>query len=209
MLQAMLSGFFVLLVTVGPLEAAAIFAGLTANLDPAARRRLALRSTVIATVLLLGFAFGGGALLAFMHIGLPAFRLAGGFLLMLVAVDLLLVHPSGLTSLTSAETAEAGHRDIAVFPLAIPLLAGPGSMAAVVLLMTGAHDPLQAAGMGAVVIAVMAVTLASLLAAGPLTRLLGVTGVNVFARVSGILLAAYAVQMMLDGLAQSGVFKAG
>lgn len=205
MLQTAISAAVMLFVTVGPLEAAAIFAGLTAERSGPERRAMALRAVGVAAAVLVVFAFGGLRLFDLMHIGLPAFRLAGGLLLLLVAVDLMFVHPTGLTSITSAEAVEAQGRDIAVFPLAIPLLAGPGSMASIVLLMSQAPGPAEAAVVVAALAVVMAATLAALLLAAPLVRILGVTGVNVFERVSGIVLAALAMQLMIDGLMQSGL----
>jgi multiple antibiotic resistance protein len=195
-----------LLVTVGPLEAAAIFAALAPNRTSAERARMAVRAVLVAGAVLLVFAFGGMRLLDLLHITLPAFRLAGGFLLLLVAVDLMFVHPSGLTSITSAEAAEAERRDIAVFPLAIPLIAGPGSMAAIVLLMSQNTGLAASALVVATLVGVLLLTLVALMLAGPLTRVFGVTGINVVARVSGVILAALAMQLMMDGLRESHLF---
>jgi multiple antibiotic resistance protein len=205
MLQTGLSSFVMLLVTVGPLEAAAIFAGLTAAAADRDRRRMAIRAVCVAGAVLLVFAFGGARLLAVLHISMPAFRLAGGLLLLLVAIDLMFVHPSGLTSITPAEAEEAVHREIDLFPMAIPLIAGPGSMAAIVLLMTESRDLAQMAATTAALVCVLGLTAACLLLAIPVTRLLGVTGVNVAARVSGMVLAALAMQLMIDGVRQSGL----
>lgn len=197
-----------LLVTVGPLDTAALFAVLTAREGPEQRRRLALRGVTVASVVLAGFALGGAALFKLLGIGMPAFRLAGGFLLLLVSVDLVFAHPTGLSSITTAEAREAEEpHDISVFPLAIPLIAGPGSLTALVLLM---GPPPWAWTTAAPVLAalaiVMAATLACLLLAGQLIRVLRLTGVNVVARVSGVVLAALAMQFVLDGLKGSGLF---
>lgn len=208
MIQTMISSLVTLLVTVGPLEAMAIFAGLTATRTPHERRRMAGRSTLIATIVLMLFAFGGLRLLDLLHISLPAFRLAGGLLLLLVAIDLMFAHPTGLTSITSEEAQEATQRDIAVFPIAIPLIAGPGAMTAVVLLMTETQTIADATAVILSLVIVMGVTLVVLLLASRLMRLLGVTGINVIARVSGIILAALAMQLMMDGIRQSGLLGA-
>jgi multiple antibiotic resistance protein len=209
MLQTAISGFVMLMVTVGPLDAAALFAVLAAGRPAAERRAIAVRAILIATVVLTVFAVGGAGLLALLHISMPAFRLAGGLLLLLVAIDLMFVHPTGLTSITTAEAEEAGEasrRDLAVFPLAVPLIAGPGSIAATVLLMAGSRGPAEAAVVVATLIAVMGLTLLALLLSGPAVRLLGVTGTNVVARVSGIVLAALAMQLMLDGVRDAALF---
>jgi multiple antibiotic resistance protein len=206
MLQVGLSSLVLLLVTIGPVEAAVIFAGLTRNDGPRERLKIAWRAMSVAGLVLLVFAFGGNGLLGLLNISLSAFRLAGGFLLLLVAVDLMFAHPTGLTSLTRDEAEEAGRRDIAVFPLAIPLIAGPGSIAASVLLIGEAEDwPSRLAVVGAL-LAVLGLTFASLLVANLLIRVLGVTGANVIARVSGLLLAALAMQLVIDGLKASEVF---
>jgi multiple antibiotic resistance protein len=206
MFQTAISALVMLLVTVGPPESATIFASLTANEAPAVRRKIAARAVLIAGVVLLLFAFGGSPLLRMLGIGLPAFRLAGGFLLLLVSVDLMFAHPSGLTSITQAEADEAERRDIAVFPLAIPLIAGPGSMAASVLLVGQAPDAASLISVTAALLVVLGITFVCLLLATRITRILGLTGANVFSRVSGMLLAALAMQLIIDGLQQSAIF---
>jgi multiple antibiotic resistance protein len=210
MLDQALSALVLLFVTIGPLETAFIFAGLTAGAPREVRRRIAVRAVTIATVVLALFAVGGAGLLALLDIGMPAFRLAGGLLLVLVAIDLMFAHPTGLTSITTAEAQEAEGRDIAVFPLAIPLMAGPGSITAMVLLVGDAPYSLpNAVVVLAALVVVMAATYAILALADRVTGFFGLTGVNVVARVSGIVLAALAMQLMLDGLRESGLFAAG
>lgn len=196
-----------LFVAIGPADLAPIFIALTAGEDTKTRIRLALIATGVATVVLLAFAFGGNELLKLLGVGLLAFRTAGGILLLMVAADLLLAKHSGVSSITPPEEEEAKSRhDIAVVPLAIPLIAGPGAMTAIVLLM-GKAPTLGAsvsvlAGLGVV----MMLALISMLAAGGLVRVMGVTGANAIARISGILLAALAMQFIFDGLSGSGLF---
>jgi multiple antibiotic resistance protein len=203
------SSFATLFATIGPLEVASIFALLSGDIAAPQRRHLAVTSCGIATLVLAGFAFAGEVVLGWLGIGLPAFTIAGAVLLLLLSVDLVLARPSGLSSLTPPEEREAeGHADIAVVPLAIPLIAGPGSMAAIVLLMDRARTTLEAGVVMGALIVVMGITLAAMLAAGRITRLLGITGVNVVARISGVLLAALAVQFMLDGLEAVGLVRA-
>jgi multiple antibiotic resistance protein len=188
------TSFAMLFATVSPLEVASVFALLVGGAGARLRRGLAVTSCGVAALVLVGFALGGSAVLSWLGIRLPAFTIAGAILLLLLSVDLVFARPSGLSSLTPGEEREAeGHADIAVVPLAIPLIAGPGSMAAIVLLMDRAHSAAEAAIVLAMLGAVMGLTLAAMLAAGRLTRLLGRAGVNVVARVSGVLLAALAV----------------
>jgi multiple antibiotic resistance protein len=178
-----------------------MFAALTANQSAPERRRTALRGVLIAAGVLVGFALVGEALLAAMGIGLEAFRIAGGVLLLLLSIEMVMVRHSGLRTTTDSEERESGQRaDVSVFPLAIPLVAGPGAMTSVVLLM-GAADGLatMALVLGELLL-VLAVTLVCFLGAGRVQKWLGVTGVNVVTRVSGLLLAALAVQFVLDGL---------
>jgi multiple antibiotic resistance protein len=140
---------------------------------------------------------------------LPAFRTAGGVLLMMVAADLLLAQHSAVSSITSTEEQEARQHqtDMAIFPLAIPLTAGPGSMTAVVLLMGKANTYPEMGMVLAALAVMMAITFVSMLASDQLMRLLHRTGANVIARVSGVLLAALAMQFIFDGLSQSGLFR--
>jgi multiple antibiotic resistance protein len=171
--------------------------------------RLAVRAVGIAAGVLIAFAFLGTRLLELLHVGIPAFRIAGGILLLIFSIDLLFARHSGLSSITATEELEAKRsEDIAVFPLAIPLIAGPGSLTAIVLLMSrAAGDRLQSAVVLAMLAIVLMLTLAALLVASQIRRALGVTGVNVVARISGIILAALSVQYVLDGLAEVPLFR--
>jgi multiple antibiotic resistance protein len=206
-IEVAINALVMLIVTVGPVEVAPIFIALTAHFPAQARRRLAVTATLTASGILLAFGLGGGALLQGLGIGMAAFRISGGILLLLLAVDLIFARQSGLSSITPGEEREAKHEHhIAVFPLGIPLLAGPGAIAAIVLLMdkAGGRIEWQVATLGALA-AVMVLTLGILLAAQRLTAVLGVTGINVITRVAGILLSALAVQFILDGLKAAGV----
>lgn len=196
-----------LFVAVGPVEVASMFLALTAGFSPARRRKLAVTAAVTAGLVLLAFAFGGIRLLALIDVGLPAFRTAGGVLLLMVAADLLLAQHSAISSITSTEEHEAKvQNQIAIFPLAIPLTAGPGSMTAIVLLMGKTHTLIdQELVVGALAI-IIGITFLSMLLSDRLMKILGVTGANVVARVSGILLAALAMQFIFDGLNASKIF---
>ncbi|MFN4090829.1 MAG: MarC family protein [Alphaproteobacteria bacterium] len=206
LLDLAIRSFVTFLVVIDPIGTAAVFVGIAAHEAPRARRRSAIRGVIIATIVLLGFAFLGEPLLRALGIGLPAFRIAGGALLFLLAIDMVFARRTGLRATTPGEEAEAAEReDVAVFPLAIPLLAGPGAITSVLLLAGGgpAGGPEAMMHLGVVVgvlLAVMIASLVCLLAADLLARGLGETGVNVVSRLLGLLLAALAVQFVADGV---------
>jgi multiple antibiotic resistance protein len=194
--------FVTLLVVLDPLSIVPFFVAVTRGMTDGERRRIALRAPLIALMVLLPFALLGEALLVALGISLAAFRVAGGALLFLLAIDMLFARQSGLRSVTLREDAEAMTRpDVTVFPLAIPLIAGPGALASVVLLMGHAPDfwPDKLLVLGLIVV-VVGIVCASLLLSRPLFSLLGVTGNNVVSRVLGIILAALAAQFVIDGL---------
>jgi multiple antibiotic resistance protein len=193
--------------TIGPLDVAAMFAVLMANADPDTRRTTALRGTLYATVILVAFALMGKFLLASLGITLAALRTGGGILLLLIGIEMVFARSSGLSSTTDEEAREAETKqDIAVFPLATPLIAGPGAMGASVLLMANVEGQLlhQLLVIGSL-LGVLLFTLAALLIAGKIQSLLGVTGMHVIGRIMGVLLTALAVQFIFDGIAQSGL----
>jgi multiple antibiotic resistance protein len=195
--------------TIGPLDVAAMFAALTASLTVAERRQLALKGTLIAAGILISFALIGELLLKSLGISLAALRIAGGILLLLIAVDMVFARSSGGTSTTDEETEEAATRaDISVFPLATPLIAGPGAMGAAILLMASANADLKLqAVVIASLIAILILTYVCLLLASHIQQLLGVTGMHVVTRVVGVLLSALAVQFILDGISQSHILE--
>lgn len=205
MLEHAVATFVTLFVVVDPIGVAPIFAALTARDAPVDRRRQANHGVLLAAAVLLVFALGGEFLLALLGISLPAFRIAGGLLLLLLAIDMVMARHSGLRATTPDEEAEGTRKsDIAVFPLAIPLIAGPGALTSVMLLMGEASGDLIAqASVIAVLLGVLAISWICLLLALKLVRRLGVTGINVITRVLGLVVAALAVQYMLDGLAAS------
>ncbi|MCI0517039.1 MAG: MarC family protein [Woeseiaceae bacterium] len=207
MLDTAILAFTTLFATIGPLDVAAMFAVLTAKDTPTLRMRTALRSTLVATVILLLFALLGEIILRSLGISLAALRIGGGILLLLIGIEMAFAISSGATTTTEAETQEAATRqDIAVFPLATPLIAGPGAMGAIILLMAGTDGVflLQVAVI-ATLLLMLLITLASMLLATHIYRVLGVTGMHVISRVMGVLLSALAVQFILDGIQQSGL----
>jgi multiple antibiotic resistance protein len=207
MLDTAILAFTTMFATIGPLDVAAMFAVLTANDTAAVRRRTALRSTFVATVILLVFALLGEVMLRSLGISIAALQIGGGILLLLIGIDMAFAISSGATSTTDEETREAATRqDIAVFPLATPLIAGPGAMGAVILLMAGTDGViLLKLAVVATLLLMLLLTLLSMLLATHIYRLLGVTGMHVISRVMGVLLSALAVQFILDGIQQSGL----
>lgn len=203
-MDLLLSTFVVLLVVIDPIGLAPLFFGLTRNQSRAQQRRTAVQSTLLATMMLLMFFFIGDTLLHALGIGLPAFRIAGGALLFLLAIDMVFARHSGLRSTTAREQEEAVSRnDITVFPLAFPLIAGPGSLTTVLLMASSWSNPFEFAGMLVVLLSVLVLALLALLAAPYIMRLLGETGANVVSRLLGLILAALAVQYILDGIVAS------
>lgn len=201
-LTTLLSAFVTLLVTIGPFETAPAFAGLSRHMTASERRQVVRRAVLIAGAVLVGFGLAGKGLLGLLHVSMPAMRTAGGVLLFLEAIHLMFSAPPGLSTLNAQEQEEAKPpRDISVFPLAFPLIAGPGSLLAVVLLIGQANgSPLRVLGVLLVLAVCLALTWAALSGADALTRLLGVTGTDVIGRLSGLLLAALAMQYVFDGL---------
>jgi multiple antibiotic resistance protein len=168
---------------------------------------MAIRGVLIAGVILIVFGLLGDALLRSLGVGLPAFQIAGGLLLFLLAVEMVFARHSGIRAATPREQKEAAHRrDVSVFPLAIPLIAGPGALTTVLLRVgESGDDPLAIGLVLAVIVVVLMLALASLLTATRILKLMGETGANVVSRVLGVVLAALAVQYVLNGLQTQAV----
>jgi len=193
--------------TIGPLDVAAVFAALSSDEDQKARRLLAVRGVIIASIILLVFALFGEFFLSRLGISLPAFRTAGGILLLLIGIEMVFARSSGGASTVHEEEVEAATRqDIAVFPLATPLIAGPGAIGAAILLMANTNGVffLQITVIVALLI-ILLFTLIALLIASQIQKFLGLTGQNVISRILGVLLSALAVQFIFDGIKQSGL----
>lgn len=203
-MQAALRDFVTLLVTVDPVGTAVMFLALASHARPQHRHRMAWRGTLLATAIILAFAIAGQWLLSVLGISLAAFRIAGGLLLFVLATDMVLALHSGIRTTTEPEQEEAARsRDVAVFPLAIPLLAGPGALTSIMLLIGDATSLEAQIRVLASLIVVMTLALIALLAAAQVGRLLGVTGANVVTRVLGVVLAALATQFVIDGVRES------
>ncbi len=193
-----------LLVIVDPPGTAAVFAAMTPNDTAAERASQARRACIIAFVVLAVFGLAGESLLSSLGIGLPAMRVAGGILLFVTAADMVRGSHAQRSTDEEREAAIRTDDDIAVFPLAIPLIAGPGAMTSMVVLHSHAGgDWWRIAAIEAAVAAVIILQFVLLLAARWMARLLGDTGSSVVGRVLGVLLAALAVQIALDGLKQA------
>ena len=203
------SAFVTLLATIGPVETAAVFAAITHGVHRLERRQLASRSIMIAGVVLVCFAIGGSAVLAYLHVSIPAFRVAGGALLFLQALTLTFSR-SGLSSISEGQAREAEEPgDIAVFPLAFPVIASPGALVAVVLLMSRAESTLEHAVVVIMLLACLGLTYAAMKLGDLLALWLGRIGVDVVGRISGVLLAGVAVQFIFDGVREAIAGAAG
>lgn len=201
--ELLITAFITFFVVIDPVGLAPMFASLASHTEAGGERnRLAIRGITIAAIVLIIFALGGEALLGALDIGFPAFRIAGGLLLMLLAVDMVMARHSGISSTTPDEAREAAaSEDVAVFPLAIPLIAGPGALTSVLLLMAEAEaQPWLQAGVLGMLFIVLALTLTCFLLTSQIMRILGLTGINVITRVFGIITAALAVQFVADGV---------
>jgi multiple antibiotic resistance protein len=205
MLDIVLTAFTTFFVIIDPIGVVPLFVALTPGYDPTHRRRIAIRGIAIATGILLVFTVLGEPVLKYLGVSLGAFRIAGGLLLLLLAIDMVVVKNTGLRTTTPKEEEEATHRpDVSVFPLAIPLIAGPGAITSVILLQSQhAEDLVARVTIAAVMIGVLAMTLIGFIASGPIMKALGVTGVNVITRVFGIILAAIAVSNIVEGIRAS------
>jgi multiple antibiotic resistance protein len=194
-----------LLVTLDPPGLAPLFIGLTLGMTKAGKREVALRASVIAFVILAAFALGGRFVLTALGVTIPAFRIAGGLLLFYIAFDMVFALKAERRSEIATDAMAIDHiRNVAAFPLAIPLMAGPGSITATMLLADRASgDWFTLAGLLAIVAVAMAVSYLSFLAAERISGLLGATGNVVATRMLGVVLAALAVQFAIDGAAQA------
>jgi multiple antibiotic resistance protein len=204
MIELFGSALVTFLVIIDPPGCAPIFASLTRGAAPADRRSMAIRSCLIAWAILMFFALLGKPMLGALGISLASFRIAGGILLFYIAVEMVFERRTErrerrADSIEGTPQAE----DISVFPMAMPMIAGPGSIASAMLWVSRAETPVHVAVVLAAVTVVMLITLATLLAAGPLLRLIGEKVESVITRILGVILAALAAQFVIDGLRQS------
>jgi len=198
--------FFSLFVTIDAIGVTPIFVSLTSNSSDEIRRKMALRGVLIASMILLLFAVSGAGILYTLGIDLPAFRIAGGILLLLLSIDMVLAKPqSAMRTETEEEKEEALHKqDISVFPLAIPLLSGPATITMLILFMQQAHGNLLQQTLILLALAVnMVICWIVLRFSISISKMLGKTGINVLNRIFGILLTALACQFFIDGISEA------
>ena len=202
MIETFVSALVTFLVVIDPPGCAPIFASLTRNADAAHRRAMAIRSVTVAAGILLFFALLGEDLLRALGISLSAFRIAGGIMLFLIAIDMVFERRTERRE-NRAEEVSARDVDISVFPMGIPMIAGPGSIASVMLLMARTDGLDRSLVVLAALAAILVLTLIALLAAGPLMRLLGHKVEAMITRILGVILAALAAQFVIDGISAS------
>ncbi|MBI1210881.1 MAG: NAAT family transporter [Alphaproteobacteria bacterium] len=206
MLEVFLTALVTFFVVIDPPGVTPMFATLTQDMPPAWRTLMAWKSVAIAAAILLGFAFGGEWVLGKLHVSLDSFRIAGGLLLFLIALDMLFETRSQRRQARNARVIEerrahpGEHEDISVFPLAIPLIAGPGSIASIMLLFAQHADWAARGAILAGVAANLAVTLIVFLIAARVSQLMSATLAAIVTKVFGILLAALASQFVVDGV---------
>jgi multiple antibiotic resistance protein len=204
MLELFVSAFVTLFVVIDPPGCAPIYAGLSAHAGPAQRRSMALRACLIAGVILLLFALFGEQLLGALHVELDSFRIAGGIMLFVIALDMVLEKRTKRRE-ERAEKIIHEHpgpevEDVSVFPMAMPMIAGPGAIASVMLLMSRANGLDQSLVILAALGVVLLLTLVALIAAPPLLRLFGDRFEAVVTRLLGVILAALAAQFVINGV---------
>ena len=205
MLDLFLSAFITLFVVIDPPGCAPIYAGLVAGAERPLQRSMAIRATVIASVILVGFALFGEQLLAALHIELDSFRIAGGLMLFFIALEMVFEKRTQRREeraekirVQNEQTPEI--EDVSVFPMAMPMLAGPGAIASIMLMTARAQGTDQTLVILAALGSVMVLTLLALVLASPLMKIFGDKVEAVITRLLGVLLAALAAQFVIDGL---------
>jgi len=202
MVELFVSSFVTLFLIIDPPGCAPIFAGLTAGATPAHRRAMAIRAVVVAAAILLLFALAGEPLLHALGIELASFRIAGGLMLFLIALEMVFEKRTQRREDRAAKVTAEEADDVSIFPMAMPMIAGPGSIATVMLLMSRSTGFERSAVVMAALGANLLLMLGSLLAAGPIMRILGAKIEAVITRLLGVLLAALAVQFVIDGVVE-------
>jgi len=201
MIELYLSALVTFFVVIDPPGCAPIYAGLTHGATPAHRRSMAIRAVVVAAIILFVFAAVGEAMLKALGVSLAAFRIAGGIMLFLIALEMVFEKRTERREDRAAKVAQSPEvEDVSIFPMAMPMIAGPGSIASVMLMMSRNHGLERVAVVLAALATILALTLIALLAAGPLMRLLGARIEAVITRILGVLLGALAVQFVIDGI---------
>jgi len=206
MLEQALKFFIVFFVVVEPISLIPVFSGLTEGASASYKHKMALKSVLVASGILLLFALAGAGFLNAMGIALDSFRIFGGLLLFLIALEMVFARESGTRTSDDEKVENKKRADISVFPLAFPFMAGPGALTTLLLWFGPiplTEHPLQFVVMFACALVVLALCLLAMWVAGPLMRVIGVTGTNVANRLFGVILGALAVQFVVDGLRAS------
>ena len=204
-LPALIAAFTTMFIIIDPPGLTPVFIALTQGMSAAQRRTIAIRACVVSAVLMVLFLFLGETVLGFIGISMNAFRIAGGILLFLTALDMLFQRRQARREDSAAEGQAEHHDDPSVFPLALPLIVGPGAITTIILLAGEAQGVADFGAIAGVLMAILLIVLLSFLAAPAIERALGKTGLNIVTRVLGMLLAALAVQFVLDGLRGFGI----
>ncbi len=204
-IPALIAAFTTMFIIIDPPGLAPVFIALTQGMSAAQRRAIAIRACVVSAVLMILFLFLGETVLGFIGISMDAFRIAGGILLFLTALDMLFQRRQARREDSAAEGQAEHHDDPSVFPLALPLIVGPGAITTIILLAGQAEGARDFGAIAGVLMAVLLIVFAAFLAAPAIERVLGKTGLNIVTRVLGMLLAALAVQFVLDGLRGFGI----
>ena len=200
MIELFVSAFVTFLVVIDPPGCAPIFAALTGKASAAQRRAMALRSVGIASAILLFFGLLGAGLFNALGVSLSALRIAGGILLFLIAIDMVFEKRTERRENRAEEVSASHVEDVSVFPMAIPMIAGPGSIASIILLMARSEGLAQSLVVLGALLLTLLLTLVALLLAGPLMRLLGHRMEAMLTRLLGVILAALATQFVIDGI---------
>ncbi len=195
-----ISAFVTLFVVIDPPGCAPIFAGLTSGTPASHRRNMAVRSTLVASAILMGFAAVGQAFLNALGVSLSAFRIAGGIMLFLIALEMVFEKRTARRESRAEGVKATEHEDISIFPMGIPMIAGPGSIASAMLLTARARGLYEHLVVYGALASVMVLTLVALLIAGPLMKFVGEKIEAMITRILGVILAALAVQFVIDGL---------
>ncbi len=204
MMELFISAFVTFFVVIDPPGCAPIFASLTGSAPALHRRAMALRSTLVAALILYLFAIFGEAFLGALGISLDAFRVAGGVMLFLIALEMVFEKRTERRTHRAEDVkADPEHEDISIFPMAIPMIAGPGSIASVMLLTSKSVGMAQTLVVLGALALVLVVNLAALLAAGPLMKAVGHRVEAMITRILGVVLAALAAQFIIDGVKAS------
>ncbi|MBA4778427.1 MAG: MarC family transcriptional regulator [Sphingomonadales bacterium RIFCSPHIGHO2_01_FULL_65_20] len=204
MIELFVSAFVTLFVVIDPPGCAPIYASMTTGANAQQRRSMAIRAVIVAGGILLVFALFGEVLLSALHIELNSFRIAGGIMLFLIALDMVFEKRTERREQRAQKVMETPEiEDVSIFPMAMPMIAGPGSIASVMLLVSQNSGLDRALTILAALLAVLLLTLVALLTAGPLMKLLGAKAEAVITRLLGVLLAALAAQFVIDGLRAS------